>query len=420
MVCPMAKKPQAPAEVGTEYPYESLYRPWSWIFSSLFNVFLFAALLGICYFLYRTRKSRKARNSVTYRTVQMQKAASGEGVEGPGGRVKALVTGGNGSLGAELVRTLVADGHYSVYSLDLLLPEEEARDQAVHTYIQADITNLDDLLVAFRGMEVVFHTAGLTPMSLRHTPNDYRSVNVGGTENVLEACRTCGVKRLIHTSSSSVVVSADPKLTCVDSDESSPLPDKPLNAYVATKGQADQMVREASGGDLLTCVLRPGAFVEANYAGIADSLFIPTGGGDFEYSVVPLESVARAHLLAEKKLSDQTSSSTVAGKAYNIGDESLSIPDLVRFIASETKSSPLSVPFSVVKLLAYANEALYRLTGLVAINESLSSISVGYKTHTFVCQRAREELGWESPAPWRDMVRRLIKKKAEEGTKKGN
>lgn len=427
MVCPMGKKPGA-VEVGSEYPYQAIYRPWSWIFSSFFNIFLLAILLGIGYYLYRTRKSRKARFSVTYRTVQMQKLQDNQGDPRP----VALVTGGNGRLGSELVKALVSEGKYIVHSLDILLPEEANRHEGVHTYIQADIGNFDDLHIAFNGVGVVFHTAGLTPISVRHAPDDFRRVNVGGTENVIRACSERGVKRLVYTSTTSVTVSRDPKVTSVDSDESAPLPAQPLNVYVGTKGQADQLVRVANGKDgLLSCVVRPGAFLESMVSAIADMPVCPTGGGEdgghFRFSVASVDSVVRAHLLAEKALAAETQGMgdmppAAAGKAYNIVDANITIPELVHFVASVKNISVISVPFFLVRLLAFLNVAVYRLTGFVPISESLSPMNVGHKVHTYVTTLARKELGWVPGQPWKDVVREVVKAKeeVEGGSKKDN
>lgn len=407
MVCPMGNKAKA-VEVTTHYPYESIYRPWSWILSSLFNLFLIAAILGVIYFYYRTRKSRKERRPVAYRTIQVREA-------GPkGDKESALVTGANGALGKEIVKSLIADGNYILYSLDVLLPEEEYRNEGVCTYIQADITSLDDLCIAFKNVDVVFHCASLTPVSIRHSKEDYYRVNVEGTENVIKACVECGVKRLLYTSSASITVSRNPKVTSVDSNESSPIPSDPLNIYVATKGKADQLVQAANGkAGLLTCILRPNAFIHSIFTALQGSLYCPSNGGDFEISVVSVESVAQAHVLAEKKLLDGEGKSMVAGKAYNISNENVTISEFTKFIASEKKTSVTHVPFSLVKLLALLNEVVYKWTGLVTISESLTTMSMNYKTHTYVSHLAQRELGWSPSTPWREVVRELLKKNEE-------
>ena len=350
---------------------------------------------------------------MTYRTVQVANESSSR-------KMTALVTGGNGALGGETVRSLLRNGSYDVQSLDILLPEDEYRNEQVSMYIQADITNLDDLRLAFSNVDVVFHCASLTPVSIRHADEDYHQVNVVGTQNVIKACFECGVKRLLYTSSASVTVSRDPKEISCDSDESCPLPDDPLNIYVATKGKADQLIREANGKNgLKTCVLRPNVFVHSLFSAIEEILYFPSGL-DFEISLVAVESVAHAHILAEKKLMDSAGSSTIAGKAFNVSDQKVSLLDFARFVASEKKTSLTYIPLSLVKFLAWINIIVYKWTGMIAINESLSTTSVQYKSHTYSSSLARQELGWGPSSPWQEVVKTLLKKKAEKGDKKEN
>ena len=132
-----------------------------------------------------------------------------------------------------------------------------------------------------------------------------------------------------------------------------------------------------------------------------------------EISIVPVESVAKAHILAEKKLCDVDSVSTVAGKAYNICDQKVVVTEFVEFVASEKKSSVLFVPFSLVYLIAWLNEKVYRMTGIVLLNEALFTLSVGYKSHTYASDLARRELGWGPSQPWQEAVRELLKRKQQ-------
>lgn len=393
-------------EVVTEYPYQSIYRPWSWVFSSSFNIFLLMVLVGIAYMYYRRRKSVR-RNSVTYRTKTVHP------VDPQDTKKVALVTGGSGSLGKELVKVLVDNGSYRVHSLDLLLPEENCINEGVCTYIQADVTNIDDLSIAFRGVDVVFHCASLIPKSVRFRSSDFHRVNVGGTETVLKACTECGVKRLIYTSTASITLSKNPKLVSQDCDESCPIPSDPLNPYVASKGLADKLVRDANGKEgLLTCVLRPNAFVEYTYEVLEKNPYNLTGY-DFDFSLDSTSSIAQAHILAEKKLLEGGISATVAGRAYNIGEEKSSIGEIAKFIADEKKVSIFSIPISLVRFLARVNEIVYGLTGLVIVDE-LTSLNTNMKIHTYVCGRARQELGWVHGPSWKEVVRGLIKRGQED------
>ena len=94
-----------------------------------------------------------------------------------------------------MVKNLVADGRYKVHSLDLRIPREEDRSPEVCSYIQADITNLDDLIVALRESSQVDAVFRIIPHRIGFTVEDFNRINTNCTKNVLEACQ----ERLIYT-----------------------------------------------------------------------------------------------------------------------------------------------------------------------------------------------------------------------------
>jgi len=309
-----------PPERPVDYPYESLYRPWSWVLASFSNLFLFAVLGAVAFVLYKRWKNRKGKSTVSYRKVEVNKRDAG--VEG---NVNVVVTGGNGYVGKRIVKYLLQDGGYKVHSLDLWIPDEEDRNLEVCSYIQADITNLDDLILALReslGVDAVFHVAGIVPHRVGFSSADFHRINTTGTENVIKACHKCGVKRLIFTSIVTVVLSSDPTQVVDGADESYPYPDSPLNAFVASKGAAEKLVRAANGKNgLLTCVLRPGVL----YGGSGNPLMraLATGGcayptKDYMFGLAPIEATARAHILAEKKLHAEGEDSIAAGNKWDV------------------------------------------------------------------------------------------------------
>jgi len=101
------------------------------------HFFVFILLVGIAYTFLKRRKVGKP--VVAYKRVWVN--------AGTEGKVNAVVTGGNGCLGERMVKNLLADGSYKVHSLDLRIPREEDRSLEVCSYIQADITNLEDRFV---------------------------------------------------------------------------------------------------------------------------------------------------------------------------------------------------------------------------------------------------------------------------------
>src|SRR4051812_42191090 len=117
----------------------------------------------------------------------------------------ALVTGGGGFLRGAVVRHLVARGpavrsfarqYYA--ALDVLGVEQR----------QGDLADAAAVARAVVGCEVVFHVAAKA--GIWGPAAEYHAVNVLGTHNVLDACRAHGVRRLVFTSSPSVVGAGHP------------------------------------------------------------------------------------------------------------------------------------------------------------------------------------------------------------------
>ncbi|VAH91386.1 unnamed protein product [Triticum turgidum subsp. durum] len=144
-----------------------------------------------------------------------------------------VVTGGRGFAARHLVLMLLRSGEWRVRVADLAQVISLDRDeeqgilgaairegQAV--YASADLRDKAQLAKAFEGAEVVFHMAA--PDSSINNFHLHYSVNVEGTKNVIDACIYCKVKRLIYTSSPSVVF--DGVHGIFNADESMPYPDK--------------------------------------------------------------------------------------------------------------------------------------------------------------------------------------------------
>ena len=82
-------------------------------------------------------------------------------------------------------------------------------------------------------MDVVFHCATMAPDAESTTAKAKAyAVNVKGTENVIQACQTHKVPKLVYTSSASVVFEGR---DLHDVDESAPYAAKPLDYYTLTK-----------------------------------------------------------------------------------------------------------------------------------------------------------------------------------------
>jgi UDP-glucose 4-epimerase len=121
--------------------------------------------------------------------------------------VKALVTGGGGFIGSNLVRALLARGdevrvldNFATGSRTNLAELERDVD-----LVEGDLRSYERVHAAVRGVEVVFHQGALpsVPRSVQD-PLTTTAVNVEGTLNVLLAARDEGARRIVNASSSSV------------------------------------------------------------------------------------------------------------------------------------------------------------------------------------------------------------------------
>jgi 3beta-hydroxy-Delta5-steroid dehydrogenase / steroid Delta-isomerase len=170
---------------------------------------------------------------------------------------RVLVTGGSGFVGANLVTTLLDRG-YSVRSFDRarspLTPHPK-----LHV-LQGDITDKAVCVQAVEGIDTVFHTAAIIDlMGGASVSDEYRqrsfAINVGGTQNLVDAGQAAGVQRFVYTSSNSVVMGGQ---NIVGGDETLPYTSRFNDLYTETKVVAERFVLSQNGvGDMLTCAIRP-------------------------------------------------------------------------------------------------------------------------------------------------------------------
>lgn len=103
------------------------------------------------------------------------------------------------------------------------------------------------------GATCIIHTA--SPHSIIGDAALFWKVNVEGTKAIIAAAVANGLKKLVYTSSASVVFNGQ---DLIDVDERLPPPERPLDAYNESKAKAEELVLAANGkGGLYTVALRP-------------------------------------------------------------------------------------------------------------------------------------------------------------------
>ena len=237
--------------------------------------------------------------------------------------MRALVTGGGGFLGLAIVKRLRARGDF-VRSLSRG-DYPELRALGVES-VQGDIADADVVSAAAAGCDVVFHVAAKAGVWGAYS--DYHRANVVGTENVIAACLSQGVGKLVYTSSPSVVFDGHDEAGI---DESAPYPARYLTHYPKTKAIAERAVLKANGvaiahgGALSTVALRPHLIW-----GPGDNHLVPrlidrarrgklrrVGSGKNLVDTVYIDNAAEAHVQAADNLEPH---SLVAGRAFFISN----------------------------------------------------------------------------------------------------
>ncbi|ALO44757.1 NAD-dependent epimerase/dehydratase family protein [Pseudohongiella spirulinae] len=191
---------------------------------------------------------------------------------------RALITGGSGFVGAELVRQLqdcgVAIRAPARPAFDLLKPES--------------------LQEACRDIDVIYHLAAYAHVN-QADRRCLQAVNVTGTCNLLDAAVAAGVKRLVYVSS----ILADPDY------------DKPRTAYGASKFQAEQVLKKAHGqGQIAVTIVRPcsvyGVGMRGNLATllrlIARGFMPPLPDFNQSFSLISVQDLCACLRIANQKL----------------------------------------------------------------------------------------------------------------------
>lgn len=325
--------------------------------------------------------------------------------------MKVLVTGGGGFLGRHIVSKLLARGDSVRVLGRRAYPDLET--QGVET-ILADLQDAAAVGQACRGMEAVFHVGAQA--AYWGSWRSFYGPNVMGTRNVLEGCRKADVRKLIYTSTPSVV-SAHGGLE--GADESVPYPDRYVCHYPATKAVAERLVLAANGvGGLLTVSLRPHLIF-----GPGDPHLFPriiararrgrlfqVGEGRNRVDVVYVENAAEAHLLAAEKMG---AGSPVNGQAYFISQgipvvlwawingilERLRLPRVRRKLShgmARAVGAAMEIAYTVLPLRGEP-----RMTRFLADQLATS--------HYFDISKARKDLGYEPRISTEDGLERTIK-----------
>ena len=308
---------------------------------------------------------------------------------------RALVTGATGGLGVAVVEALIGAG-YAVRA--------SGRDRAAAPRLEAlgaevvlgDISAEDAPARLCEGIDAVFHAAALS--SPWGSDEVFRRINVTATAELLRSARAAGADSFVFVSSPSIYARPRDQLGLTESD---PPASRPMNAYAATKGEAERLVLAAGAPGFATVALRPRAIV-----GPDDRVLLPRvlrlvrkgefpvmRGGRSLVEMTDVRDAARALLLADQRRA------TANGQAFNIsGGSPVAVRDLALRLG-EALGRPVRlkpVPVALAMAAAGAMEAVCRLLpGRPEPPLTPYGVAALAYSQTFDLTRARDVLGYE-------------------------
>ncbi len=303
-----------------------------------------------------------------------------------------VVTGATGHIGYALLKKL-ADAGETVRIL--IRKDSKIFDGIPCEKVFGDVTDPASLEKAFEGADVVYHLAGLIDINVGNDDMVWK-VNFEGTKNVVEACKKCGVRRLVYASS-------------VDAYE--PLPDNQLmkevteffpdrldGTYAKTKATATNYVFDTvRRGELDAVVVYPGAcigpydFKVSNIGEMVRTVIkhgYPVSLKFGAYNFVDIRDVAQGMILAAQK--------GKTGEGYILCGEQISVDDFICTLCKVCgkKIPKIKMGYGIVSLAAPVCEVYYKISKATPLFTRYSVRKL-ISNCNFSIEKARAELGYK-------------------------
>jgi nucleoside-diphosphate-sugar epimerase len=318
--------------------------------------------------------------------------------------MKVLVTGASGLLGGHVAELLSARGD-RVRALVRKTSNRKVLEKLANVELfEGSVERADRVREAVDGVDAIVHCAGIVKA---RSSDEFFSVNVGGTSNLVEAARKLGkkLKRLVHVSSLEACgPSSDGKPVRVDQEN-------PVTAYGRSKLASEKVVLSAKD-DISVVLLRPGAIYGPRDGEILEAfksiqrglLPLVDGGaarGVWIYATDCAEACIRA-----------IDADVPSGRAYFVDDGCgpLALKQMLadaEHALGKKAFVRTSLPVPVLMTVARGMEVLGRLANRPVM---LTREKASMLLQDWVCssEETRRELGWSPKVPWDDGVKRAV------------
>ena len=267
---------------------------------------------------------------------------------------KYFVTGATGFLGKAVVQRLLtkAADIYALVMKDDPLAGTLPNGTHVCVGNVCDPSSLDSFLNGADGQSCVIHCAGIVSVASRPGEQLYK-VNVGGTKNIVNACISHSVGKLVYVSSVHALTEK-PKGIEIDAETDAFNPDRLVGDYAKSKAMATRIVLDAARASLDASIVLPsgiigpgdtagGSITELLLSFLAGKLPIAVKGG---YDFVDVRDVAEGIVSCAEK--------GVRGKCYILSGHYATIRDILETVAGSTgiKKAVSYIPIALAKIVA--------------------------------------------------------------------
>ena len=303
--------------------------------------------------------------------------------------MKVLVTGASGFLGGWLCKALYEKG-WEVHALLRPTSDKSTLQNLNLQFCTGDVTDLDSFQQAAKGVDLVFHLAGLVAHSSKQL-KAMQKVNVQGTAHAIEVCQAQKAK-LIHISS--VVAVGASKKPIVLNEHSPYDPSLSQIGYFSTKKQAEMLVQKAcKEGKIEAVILNPSTiYGPGDMKKGSRKVQLKVAQGRFPFytsggvSVVDVQSVVSACIKAVEK--------GRLGERYILSGENISIKELFSLIAEANGVRPPFIHLNnfLLRILAEMGTGLQSLGFRFPIHRESARLASLY--HWFDHSKAKQELGF--------------------------
>jgi nucleoside-diphosphate-sugar epimerase len=327
--------------------------------------------------------------------------------------MKVLLTGATGFLGFRTLEQLVElDEVSTVRAAGRTLRPTHFVDHPKVDYQLGDLLDEDYVAALVKGCDVIIHAAALS--SPWGPYEAFWEANVEAQRLLLQYANRFGVQKFIYVSTPSLYFELKDKAGIREQD---PLPRRFINAYAATKREAEQLLDKWT---IPYIAIRPRALI-----GRGDTVIMPRlirayeegklriiGTGENLVDLTPVANVAHALILGLQAEGE------ALNQIYNISNGTpVPLWDKIQYVLKKLGKAPLQqrLPFWLVRRVAQVMELRSKWTDGQEPPLTVYGVGTLAKTFTLDISKARNLLGYEPRMSVDEAIDEFVKWYLDEG-----